>query len=118
MDAQIALNNAMKERNVHVFNSATGRWEWQADPSAVQSARENLFNAAQNLPDGIRENFVREYGITLPGAQSVSNINGTNNYGNTYNFGSFTLTEDQARSMSVYELARLSQTLGVYGNSV
>ena len=118
VDAQIALNNAMKERNVHVFNSATGRWEWQADPSAVQSARENLFNAAQNLPDGIRENFVREYGITLPGAQSVSNINGTNNYGNTYNFGSFTLTEDQARSMSVYELARLSQTLGVYGNSV
>lgn len=118
VDAQIALNNAMKERNVHVFNAETGRWEWQADPSAVQSARENLINAAQNLPDGIRENFVREYGITLPGAQSVSNINGTNNYGNTYNFGSFTLTEDQARSMSVYELARLSQTLGVYGNSV
>lgn len=117
VDAQIALNNALKERNVHVFNSETGQWEWQANPTAVSSARNALISAAQNLPDGIRENFMREYGINLPSSSTVSNVGGTSNYGNTYNFGNFTLTEEQAKSMSVYELARLSAALGAYNNS-
>lgn len=117
VDAQVALNNALKERNVHVFNSETGQWEWQANPTAVSSARNALISAAQNLPDGIRENFMREYGINLPASSTVSNVGGTSNYGNTYNFGNFTLTEEQAKSMSVYELARLSAALGAYNNS-
>lgn len=119
LDAQLALNNAMKERNVHVFNSETGRWEWQANPTTVQNARDALERAVQNIPEAARNDFIRDFGITLTGAgTSYSNVGGSNYYGNTYTFGNFTLTEDQARSTSVYELARLSSALGLYNHSV
>ena len=53
----------------------------------------------------------------LYGGRSLAGRNahiGTQNNGDTYNYGNITLTEAQARSTTVYELARLSRGLRAY----
>ncbi len=49
--ARIALENAQNQRNVRVYNAATGDWEWAANAANVQSARESLASANQALSD-------------------------------------------------------------------
>lgn len=44
-EKQKALEDAMNNKNVRVYNSATGMWEWQANEKDVKSAREALENA-------------------------------------------------------------------------
>ena len=53
-DAQAKLANAQAERNVRMYNAATGQWEWIADQKAVQSAKDQL-KKAQDALDKFRK---------------------------------------------------------------
>ena len=52
-----------------------------------------------------------------PISSTLSNNRSSNDhYGDTYTFGNVTLTEDKARTTTVYELAQMSRSLGIYRN--
>ena len=51
---------------------------------------------------------------TLAGIASSRMSN--DHYGDVYQYGNITLTEGQARSMSVYDLAQMSRSLSIYRN--
>lgn len=53
-EAQAKLANAQAERNVRMYNAATGQWEWIADQKAVQSAQDQL-KKAQDALDKFRK---------------------------------------------------------------
>lgn len=141
VDAQIALNNAMKDRSVRYYNAQTGQWEWGANQQNIDSAR----SARDSAIAAAGFNDLNEWGLYLsvlaaqglkgslggmthpPGIGawdapmlprgSVTTNTGVNNYGSTYNFQGITLTEDQARGTSVYELARLSRGLVLHNST-
>lgn len=50
-EARKALESAEKERTIRVYNAATGQWEWQADESAIEKAKENLKSAKEDLDE-------------------------------------------------------------------
>ena len=61
------------------------------------------------------------YGATnrIPASlQSVNNrSSSSDHYGDSYSFGDVILTEQQARSTTVYQLARMSRRLNIYSNT-
>lgn len=142
LEATIALANAEKQRSVRVYNAATGQWEWQADPSKVASARESYNNAVGNLSDEERAAYesalaawersmlkqtIASYwlGGSLPDfiqrdaiTSNLSNLFNSIKNGATYNMGGVTISEAQAKSMSVYDFAQLSGSLAAYNRSV
>ena len=129
LEAQLALNNALKDRSVRYYNAATGQWEWGANQENVENARKALEEAAKaagmtmeewekKYNEMERERKKLEVGAVpmtpyLAKSTAISNF-GTNNYGATYNLGGVSLSEAQARSMTVYELAMLSGRLAAY----
>ena len=143
LDAQIALNNALKDRSVRYYNAETGQWEWGANQENVDSARKALEDAAAAAGMTMEE-WEKYYALINPlgkianrdaplswgGLSSAwdasalsrggtSNTSfGTNNYGATYNIAGVTLSESQARSMTIYELAQLSGNLAIQNRSV
>lgn len=142
LEATIALANAEKQRSVRVYNAATGQWEWQADPSKVASARESYNSAVGSLTDEERAVYesalaawersmlkqtIASYGLggAFPdyiqrGAitSNLSNLFSSIKNGATYNMGGVTISEAQAKSMSVYDFAQLSGSLAAYNHSV
>lgn len=50
-EARKALESAEKERTIRVYNAATGQWEWQADESAIEKAKESLKSAEDDLKE-------------------------------------------------------------------
>ena len=141
LEATIALANAERQRSVRVYNAATGQWEYTADPAKVASARESYNNAMAGLTDAdmplynaklsewqasLLRQYYAMYGSYSPtpgdipaaATSNLSTLLNTVNNGATYNFGGITLTEAQAQSMTVYDLARLSASLGIFNRSV
>lgn len=142
LEATIALANAEKQRSVRVYNAATGQWEWQADPSKVASARESYNSAVGALTDeerAVYESALAEWersmlkqtiatfglGGAMPdyiqrGAitSNLSNLFNSIKNGATYNMGGVTISEAQAKSMSVYDFAQLSGSLAAYNRSI
>ena len=120
--AQEALDNVLRQRNVHYYNAATGQWEWTANPSNVLAAQTSLDDALSGLSVA---DYLRFLAQTAPGTISQlgagrwsSNIKGgTNNYGSTYNIGGISISEQDAKSMSVYQLLQLSKSLGIYSSA-
>ena len=47
--AREALRNAESQRTVRIFNPVTGQWEWVANASDVERAREDLKSAEEDL---------------------------------------------------------------------
>ena len=141
VEAQKALNNALKDRSVRYYNAQTGQWEWGANQQNIdsaRSARDSAIAAAgfNNLNEwGLYLSVLAAQGLKgslggmthLPGIGSwdtpmlprgsVTTNTGVNNYGSTYNFQGITLTEDLARGTSVYELARLSRGLVLHNSN-
>ena len=97
---------------------ATGRDELVLPPglsNGLLTAEQNgSFNALLNHL-GIVTGVAQSYG-GYGGSISSTRI-GTQNNGNTYQFGSIVLTENQARGMTVYDLAQMSSTLSLYSAS-
>lgn len=142
LDATIALANAERQRSVRVYNASTGQWEWTSNPSTVASAREAYNNALSGLPDSERAEYERlaeewrqhmanNYlaGSGIVGAMpeyihggmitsNLSNMLSNIRNGATYNMGGVTISEAQAKSMSVYDFAQLSGSLAAYNRSV
>lgn len=125
LEAQLALNNALKDRSVRYYNASTGQWEWAANPQNVQSAYSAYQSAVAALPEEYLSEFQRQsvamtgYGINGSLSDFLSRIQGggagnTNNYGSTYNLGGISLSEAQAQGMSVYDLAMLSGRLAAF----
>lgn len=56
--ARQALENARDQRNVRVYNAASGQWEWVADHKNVKSAEDALKKAEQDLDDYRRKSSV------------------------------------------------------------
>lgn len=54
-------------------------------------------------------------GRGIPTAGMVQNRSSQDHYGDSYQFGDVTLTESQAKSMTVYDLAQMSRNLSLYG---
>lgn len=54
-------------------------------------------------------------GRGIPMAGTVQNRSSQDHYGDSYQFGDVTLTESQAKSMTVYDLAQMSRNLSLYG---
>lgn len=65
--AQIALDNALRERTVRYYNAATGQWERGADANAVRSAREALEEARKSKKEYDEEN---EYNLRIKELES------------------------------------------------
>ncbi len=59
--AQVALANAQTERNVRYFNAASGQWEWAANAKNVQSAKDALKKAQEDLNTYQKEQAWKEY---------------------------------------------------------
>ena len=140
-EAQIALNNAMNDRSVRYYNAETGQWEYGANQQNVENAREALEKAiaeAGMTPESwalqyslwratkVNSRFTsaldgnfgsRGWDFPALSGSAVSNVFGTNNYGNTYNLGGVSLTEAQAKGMSVYDLAMLSRQLSAHNSN-
>lgn len=133
VDAQLALQKAMNERNVRVYNASTGRWEWQANAEAVESALKTYQDSVSGLSasdlakvaSGVLTN-----GANLQNALTASgwyaNLTGSANGGKAqtgggsvvnYNFGGFTLSEAQAKTTTVYQLAQMAGKLNLFVNS-
>lgn len=53
LEAQKKLLDTMAQRNVRVYNTATGQWEWQSNAQDVQDAKEELENAQKEYDDAI-----------------------------------------------------------------
>ena len=128
VNAQIALNNALKQRNVRIYNAATGRWEWTANPNDVNSARDAYNSAMANLSpsdmDAYYAALEKAYAPTtgfrgselfVQWLKGNGNSGGSTHNGNNYNFGNFTFTEAQAKGISLYDLAQLSRSLSIFG---
>lgn len=159
-DARLALENATKNRTVRMYNAATGQWEWVADQSKVNQAKENLTKAESDYSDSLKESAVSELenlaanntsledailGPALSAimmkaesspefqnfARALNAVYGVGSYLNStegsskvistasdshdtiYTFGNVTLTEAEAQSMSVAELAQKLQVLKI-----
>ena len=144
LDAQLALNNAMNDRSVRYYNAETGQWEWGANQENVNSAYEALQNAIEAAGFGSMDEWAMYYATQqalsgggtkgLPfsgsglrgigagspitrGGVNNSYVGGTNNYGNTYQIGNLTFSEQQAKTITLYDLAQISRNLSLY-NSV
>lgn len=169
--ARQALENARKQRNVRVFNAATGQWEWVADQGAVQKAQEQFDSAQQawtraqedaaidelkrrrdageKYPGGSGSgteildtistyggvgqavtvggrsgskiiDSIGEFGALFGGAPTdtsistaVKNGGGGDSHDTIYNFGNITLSEAEAKSTSVAELAKRLNVLKI-----
>lgn len=133
VDAQLALQKAINERNVRVYNASTGRWEWQANAEAVESALKTYQDSVSGMSasdlakvaSGVLTN-----GANLQNALTASgwyaNLTGSANGGKAqtgggsvvnYNFGGFTLSEAQAKTTTVYQLAQMAGKLNLFVNS-
>lgn len=142
LEAQKALNNALKDRSVRYYNAQTGQWEWTADAQNVASAtkaRDDAISAAgyDNLDawntyykiastmESIRAfaDFVNAHpSVSIWDIPQLMQSSYTSNYGGTsnstiYNFGGFNLTEQQAKGTSVYELAMRSRRLALHNST-
>ena len=53
LEAQKKLLDTMAQRNVRVYNAATGQWEWQSNAQDIQDAKEELENAQKEYDDAI-----------------------------------------------------------------
>lgn len=136
VEAQKALNNAQNERNAHVYNKASGQWEWAANPKNLLSAQESLYNALQKLPGQEQIPYIRALNSSL----AANNIPGQMGYvyptipewtgsigipatervrylGDTYNFSGLSLTESMAKTTTLYELAQMAKNLVIYNHS-
>ena len=125
LEAQLALNNALKDRSVRYYNAKTGQWEWGANQQNVQSAYSAYQSAIAGLPAEQQAVFARQgMAMTGYGANStlsellsqISNGGGasTYNYGPTFNLGGISLTEAQAKAMTVFDFAMLSNSLVIH----
>ena len=125
LEAQLALNNALKDRSVRYYNAKTGQWEWGANQQNVQSAYAAYQSAYSNLPEAQRSAFAKQglamtgYGASASLAEFLSRISGGGgssvyNYGSTYNLGGVSLSEAAAKAMSVFDLAMLSNSLAIH----
>lgn len=133
LDATVALANAERQRSVRVYNASTGQWEWTANPSAVASAQQAYDSAFSGLTDEQREAFQawieagqnihipghrQDYVPANAGTPLLPSIFNRIRNGATYNMGGVTISEAQAKSMSVYDFAQLSGSLAAYNRSV
>lgn len=59
-EAQKALESAETERTIRVYNAATGQWEWQADESAIEKAKESLKTAEDSLKEAEWQQWYNE----------------------------------------------------------
>ena len=126
VDAQIALNNAMKNRNVRIYNAKTGQWEWVANPNDVANAKKARDDA---LADVAPENMDTYYdllakailaaynpalsdsGLREVGAGTSKQLIGTIHNGDNYNMGQITLSELEAKTTTLYDLAQAARSL-------
>ena len=53
LEAQKKLLDTMEQRNVRVYNTATGQWEWQSNAKDIQNAKEELENAQKDYDDAL-----------------------------------------------------------------
>ena len=126
VEAQLALNNALSNRNVRIYNAKTGQWEWVANPNDVASALKNYNDAVSGFSDAdmaaYRAALAREmqnqsafsgaetYAQTLtPILQAL----GATHNGNNYNFAGLTFSEAQARTLTLYDLAQMARNLAI-----
>lgn len=75
IEARQKLLEAQHNRNVRVYNAKTGQWEWQANPSDINSAEDDLQNAVESLQDYLKNQAVKEIKeLISSGNYSVSGI--------------------------------------------
>lgn len=93
---------------------ATLRDEMVLDPDMTQKILDPVNN---DLSRRGRETLRNLLGIADILPQPIDNSIGTQNNGAVYNFGGISIGEAEARSTTVYELARLAGALGISKNS-
>ena len=155
--ARVALENAKNQRNVRMFNAATGRWEWVADQGAIDSAQASYDSAKESLLEWeedqelsalrARRDAGETYGTAVTGTGDIiarlldgstgeiggafgvitggtgwateevgtirSTATTTDSHDIIYSFGSITMTEGEAESTTVAELAKKLSVLKI-----
>lgn len=140
VDAQLALNSAMDERTTRYYNAETGQWEWGANRETVANAKSAFDEAFAAVPEDQKGAYYAAlsaamiadpsswrptlgHGLSsaysyndsiLPKTNSNSYVGATNNYGSTYQIGNISLSEAQAKELTLYELVQISKNLGLY----
>lgn len=147
-EAQAALANAQAERTIRIFNAKTGQWEWIANQKDVDSAQEALDSAKEKLRDysgdtGEKQDLIdallspstaptsianalgkTDYIRATAGASGLSANATTNNTigrqmnGNIYQIAGIRFTQEQAESLTLAELARISGNLCLYSSDI
>ncbi len=144
-EAQAALANAQNERNIRVYNSKTGQWEWVSNASDVSKAKDSVKDAQEKLSeyDGDKSGYEDVISKLLtydPNAQTMgaafsaggvvraagagnamtnattNNSIGQQMNGNIYQIAGMSFTEEQARGLTLYDLAQMSNNLRIYSN--
>lgn len=144
-EAQAALANAQNERNIRVYNSKTGQWEWVANASDVSKAKDSVKDAQEKLSeyDGDKSGYEDVISKLLtydPNAQTMgaafsaggvvraagagnamtnattNNSIGQQMNGDIYQIAGMSFTEEQARGLTLYDLAQMSNNLRIYSN--
>ena len=66
LEAQLALNNALKNRSVRYYNASTNQWEWGANQQNVQSAYSAYQSALAGAPSEYQGALIRQ-GVAMTG---------------------------------------------------
>ena len=72
--AQQQLEDARNNKNVRVYNAATGTWEWQANAKDVQSAEESLQQAQHNLEKAAFNQIIAQFEDQTATTKSIAEI--------------------------------------------
>lgn len=158
-EAQLALENAQKQRTVRIFNGETNQWEWIADQEKVKSAEESLASAEEDYADEVKSQALEElramrdtitdlndvvlgpalsavttmaedsaefqafakaldavFGVgsflqSTAGSEKV--LPGSDSHDTVYSFGDIKLTEEQAGSLTLKQLAEQLRVLKI-----
>lgn len=75
IEARQKLLEAQHNRNTRVYNAKTGQWEWQANPTDINTAENNLQNAVESLQEYLKNQAVKEIKELISGGNySVASI--------------------------------------------
>lgn len=73
LEKENALQNAMNERSVKVYNAATGRFEYVENEKEINTAQDELEKARTNYEDALNDQMIGQYNDRLSALKDAMN---------------------------------------------
>lgn len=131
-DAEVAKTAKRERSPSEIFNEAfknsvrvkAYRAEPEPEPETVAPESINDFVSALTSDLELQQRTAGFGYIYNRASSQVGNISGSagatmvnNNYGNSFHYGDLILTEEQAKSITLYDLAQKANALGIFSNT-